>query len=68
MARQRSKRRISKEQLALVARKNFNAQPVNENEAIVELLYRIRTKGESGRRRFVDSLRKLTHIQKGLFG
>lgn len=45
MARAKSKRRISKEQLAVVVRKNFNAQPVNENEAIVELLYRIQMKG-----------------------
>ena len=45
MARAKSKRRISKDQLALVVRKNFNAQPVNENEAIVELMYKIRMKG-----------------------
>jgi Sin3 binding region of histone deacetylase complex subunit SAP30 len=45
MSRAKKKRRISKEQLALAVRKNFNAQPVNENEAIVELLYRIRMKG-----------------------
>lgn len=46
MARQRSKRRIVKEQLALQVRKTFNDRPVNENETVVETLYKIRNKGK----------------------
>ena len=46
MARQRSKRRIVKEQLALQVRKTFNDRPVNENETVVDTLYKIRNKGK----------------------
>lgn len=46
MARQRSKRRISKEQLALQVRKTFNDRPVNENDTVVDTLYKIRNKGK----------------------
>ena len=45
MARPRSKQRIPKEQLAVAVRKHFNALPVNENEAIVNTLYKARTRG-----------------------
>jgi hypothetical protein len=46
MARPRSKRRVAKEQLALTVRKHFNSLPVNENEVLVDLLYKVKTKGE----------------------
>jgi hypothetical protein len=45
MARQNGQRRVSKEQLALTVRKNFNALPVNESEVIVDFLYKIKMKG-----------------------
>jgi hypothetical protein len=45
MARARSKQRVSKEQLATAVRKHFNSLPVNENDAIVNTLYKARTRG-----------------------
>jgi hypothetical protein len=47
MARKKEKRRISKEQLALAVRKNFNAAAVNEIDVVVELVYKVRNKGRS---------------------
>ena len=46
MARQKAKRRVNKEQLALAVRKNFNALPVSENDVIVGLMYKARNQGE----------------------
>jgi hypothetical protein len=46
MARLRNKRRVPKEQLALTVRKHFNSLPVNENEVLVDLLYKVKTKGK----------------------
>ena len=47
MARKKEKRRISKEQLALAVRKNFNAAAVNEIDVVVELVYKVRNRGRS---------------------
>lgn len=38
--------RISKEQLATVVRKNFNAQPISEADVIVNFLYSVKNQGE----------------------
>jgi histone deacetylase complex subunit SAP30 len=46
MARKREKRRVSKEQLALAVRKNFNSAAVNEIDVVVDLVYKVRTGGE----------------------
>lgn len=46
MARPRNKRRVHKDQLAKTVRKHFKSLPVNENEVIVDLLYKVKTKGE----------------------
>ena len=45
MARKQEKRRISKEQLALAVRKNFNAAAVNEIDVVGELVYKVRNQG-----------------------
>lgn len=45
MARRKDKRRISKEQLALAVRKNFNSAAVSEIDVVVELVYKVRHKG-----------------------
>ncbi|KAK5009438.1 hypothetical protein LTR16_005454 [Cryomyces antarcticus] len=52
MARKRDKRRVGKEQLALAVRKNFNGSAVNENEVVVDLLYKVRAQDKSFRVRF----------------
>jgi hypothetical protein len=46
MARKKEKRRISKEQLALAVRKNFNGAAVSEIDVVVELVYKVRNQGE----------------------
>lgn len=45
MARRKDKRRVSKDQLALAVRKNFNAAAVSEIDVMVELLYKVRSQG-----------------------
>lgn len=45
MARKKEKRRISKEQLALAVRKNFNGAAVSEIDVVVELVYKVRNQG-----------------------
>ena len=50
MARKKEKRRISKEQLALAVRKNFNAAAVSEIDVVVELVYKVRNQGTLFRR------------------
>lgn len=50
MARRKDKRRVSKEQLALTVRKNFNAAAVSEVDVMVELLYKVRSQGRYTRR------------------
>jgi len=52
MARPRAKQRVPKETLALAVRKHFNALPVNENEAVVNTLYKARTSEKDLRIRF----------------
>lgn len=47
MARRKDKRRVSKDQLALAVRKNFNAAAVSEIDVMVELLYKVRSQGKS---------------------
>lgn len=46
MARKKEQRRISKENLALAVRKNFNGAAVNEIDVVVELVYKVRHKGK----------------------
>jgi hypothetical protein len=46
MAQPRNKRRVPRDQLALTVRKHFNSLPANENEVLVDLLYKVKTKGE----------------------
>ena len=45
MARKKEKRRVSREQLALAVRKNFNAAAVSEIDVVVELVYKVRNQG-----------------------
>ena len=37
--------RMTREQLATVVRKNFNAQPINESDVIVNFLYSVKNQG-----------------------
>ena len=46
MARTKSKRRVSSDQLALAIRRNFNALAVNENDVVANLLYTVRSQGK----------------------
>jgi hypothetical protein len=46
MARAKSKRRIRREELAMIVRRNFKEAPVMENECLVDLLYRVKVKGQ----------------------
>jgi len=46
MARKKDKRRVSKEQLALAVRKNFNSAAVSEIDVTVEMVYKVRHQGE----------------------
>lgn len=46
MARERNKRRQSKDQLANAVRKHFNGQGIAENDAVVEFLYKVKHQGE----------------------
>ncbi|KAF2197528.1 hypothetical protein GQ43DRAFT_201602 [Delitschia confertaspora ATCC 74209] len=52
MARPKSKRRITKDQLGLAVRKNFNALGVNEGDVIVDLLYKVKNQDKEFRVRF----------------
>lgn len=47
MARKRDQRRVSKDQLALAVRKNFNGAAVSEIDVVVELVYKVRNQGET---------------------
>jgi histone deacetylase complex subunit SAP30 len=42
----RVRARISRDALATAVRKNFNAQPIQENEVIVNFLYTVKNQGE----------------------
>ena len=46
MARKKENRRISREQLALAVRKNFNAAAVNEIDVVVDLVYKVRNQSK----------------------
>ncbi|KAK3697969.1 hypothetical protein LTR37_017193 [Vermiconidia calcicola] len=58
MARKKEKRRISKEQLALAVRKNFNAAAVNEIDVVVELVYKVRNQEKAFRMRSTPGVAK----------
>ena len=49
MARRRDQRRQSKEQLANAVRKHFNGLGIQENEVVVDFLYKVKWQGKSGR-------------------
>ncbi|KAK4981815.1 hypothetical protein LTR66_009688 [Elasticomyces elasticus] len=55
MARKREKRPVSKEQLALAVRRNFNGAAVNEIDVMVDLLYNVRTKDKALKMRFAPT-------------
>ena len=42
----RRRGRATREQLATVVRKNFNAQPISESDVIVNFLYSVKNQGE----------------------
>ena len=46
MARRQDKRRVTKEQLALAVRKDFNATAVNETEVLTSFLYAAKNRSE----------------------
>jgi len=46
MARRREKRRVAREQVALAVRKNFNGAAVSETDVVVEMVYKVRHRGE----------------------
>ncbi|KAI9678432.1 MAG: hypothetical protein M1829_002030 [Trizodia sp. TS-e1964] len=52
MARIKSRRRVSKEQLALSVRKNFNCLAITESEVIVDFIYKAKCKDKEFRMRF----------------
>lgn len=56
MARRREQRKISKEQLAMAVRKDFNNAAVNEVNVAVDLLYKIRHQGQSHTTRYWRAL------------
>ncbi|KAI9704767.1 MAG: hypothetical protein M1836_006547 [Candelina mexicana] len=53
MARGKTKRRISKDTLALAVRKNFNGLAVQEQEVVVDFLYKVKFQDKNFRLRFV---------------
>jgi len=50
--------RISRDALATAVRKNFNAQPIQENEVIVNFLYSVKNQDKKFRLRFPPPLAK----------
>lgn len=46
MARQKDKRRVGKEHLAMAVRRDFNAAGVSEQEVVTAFLYTVRHLGE----------------------
>jgi hypothetical protein len=51
MARRKDQRRQSKEQLANTVRKHFNGLGIQENEVVVDFLYKVRWQGRSSSRK-----------------
>ena len=49
MARQKDRRRTSKEQLATTVRKDFNAAMIHEQDIITSMLYAVQNQGKSVR-------------------
>ena len=45
MARHRHRRRISKDQLAMIVRKDFNAAMIHEQEIVTSFLYALKNQG-----------------------
>jgi hypothetical protein len=62
MNRDKSKRRVHKDQLALAVRKNFNALGVTESDVIVDWLYKSKHQGTLAHI-FLTRVRLLTTIQ-----
>jgi hypothetical protein len=62
MTRDKSKRRVHKDQLALAVRKNFNALGVTESDVIVDWLYKSKHQG-TPLRIFLTRIPLLTSIQ-----
>jgi histone deacetylase complex subunit SAP30 len=60
MARAKNKRRIRREELAMIVRRNFKEAPVVENECVVTLLYKVQMKGMALRSRSLQPCTKLT--------
>ncbi|KAL7274460.1 hypothetical protein RUND412_002636 [Rhizina undulata] len=54
----RAHMRISRETLATAVRKNFNAQPIQENDVIVNFLYSVKNQDKHFRLRFPPMLGK----------
>jgi len=54
----RVRSRISRDTLATAVRKNFNAQPIQENEVIVNFLYSVKNQDKHFRLRFPPPLGK----------
>ncbi|KAI9761084.1 MAG: hypothetical protein M4579_001236 [Chaenotheca gracillima] len=52
MARRRERRRVSKDQLAMAVRKNFNGLGIAEGDVVVDFLYKVRWQDKSFRMRF----------------
>jgi len=52
MSRPKNKRRIRREELAMIVRKNFKEAPVSENECVVELLYKVKMRDKAFRLKF----------------
>ncbi|KAE9962928.1 hypothetical protein BLS_009877 [Venturia inaequalis] len=52
MARAKNKRRIKREELAMIVRKNFKEAPVVENECVVTLMYKVQMKDKTFRLKF----------------
>ncbi|TID23560.1 hypothetical protein E2P81_ATG03125 [Venturia nashicola] len=52
MARAKNKRRIRREELAMIVRRNFKEAPVVENECVVTLMYKVQMKDKSFRLKF----------------
>ena len=46
MARRQDRRRVSKDQLALAVRKNFNSLAIHESEVIVDFIYSVKHQGK----------------------
>ncbi|KZF25356.1 hypothetical protein L228DRAFT_244176 [Xylona heveae TC161] len=55
MARNKERRRVSREQLSTAVRKNFNSLGIQESEVVVDFLYKVRWQDKSFRMRFAPT-------------